>query len=95
MKCEACEFYAGGEHCWVNSKGVEPCPEKACDKFKYERVAGECVTEERDRIIALIEAKQREADEKISSSGCSQEENRWRGASEIYSALVAELRGEK
>ena len=54
MKCEACEFYHGDNHCWVNPKSVEPCPETPCERFKFDALIGECVAAERARCLEIV-----------------------------------------
>ena len=63
MKCEACEFYAGSSHCWVDAKGVDPCPEKPCERFKFDALIGECVAEEREACAKICDAMIQERDE--------------------------------
>ena len=50
MKCHACEYFVSPDHCWVDPKTVDPCPEgRTCDKFKYEAGYGEIAQLEREK----------------------------------------------
>ena len=50
MKCHACEYFVSPDHCWVDPKTVDPCPQAhICDRFEYEASYGEIAQLEREK----------------------------------------------